>query len=139
MRILLAIFISSFYGCSITSKVQPVPEKLTSLCLEKNDDIFMDDYLGILEKDLADLHVPSTTITTSESGKCQNVMKYKANWKWDLAMYLQYANFSVFRGEDRIGYAEYSSAAGGFRPDKWGTTEDKVKPILKELFKNQSH
>lgn len=132
-----AVSISLLSGCSIVKKVDPVPERLSSLCIEKNTDIFMDDYLGILEKELALLKVTTKTVEPSESPKCQDVLRYKANWKWDMAMYLQYANFSVFRGENRIGYGEYSSAGGGLRPDKWGTTEDKIKPILAELFKNQ--
>jgi hypothetical protein len=124
-------------GCSINQRIEPVPERLSSLCVEKNDDIFMDDYLGIIEKNLDSLKVPSKTVLPSESAKCQNVMRYKANWQWDIAMYLKYANFSVFSGEDRIGFGEYNSAGGGLRPDKFGTTEAKIEPILKELFKNQ--
>jgi hypothetical protein len=131
------VLLSLLSGCSIVKRVDPVPEKLSTLCIEKNTDIFMDDYLGILEKELASLRVPTKTVEPSESPKCQDVLRYKANWKWDMAMYLQYANFSVFRGDNRIGYGEYSSAGGGLRPDKWGTTEDKIKPILAELFKNQ--
>ena len=131
------VLLSLLSGCSIVKRVDPVPEKLSSLCIEKNTDIFMDDYLGILEKELASLKVPTKTVEPSESSKCRDVFRYKANWKWDMAMYLVYANFSVFRGDNRIGYGEYSSAGGGFRPDKWGTTEDLIKPILAELFKNQ--
>jgi hypothetical protein len=124
-------------GCSITQKVQPVPQKISSICLERSDDIFMDDYHGIIEKNLATLNVPSKSVELKEESGCDHVMRYKANWRWDMAMYLTYANFSVFKGQERIGYAEYNAAGGGFRPDKWGTTESKITPILKELFKNQ--
>ena len=124
-------------GCSITQKVQPVPEKISAICLEKSDDVFMDDYHGIIERNLSALKVSSKSVDPKDEAGCDHVMRYKANWRWDMAMYLTYANFSVFKGQDRIGYAEYNAAGGGLRPDKWGTTESKITPILKELFKNQ--
>lgn len=133
----LILLANSFGGCSITQKVQPVPEKISSICLEKSDDIFMDDYHGILERNLNALKLPTKSVDLKDEAGCEHVMRYKANWQWDMAMYLKYANFSVFKGQDRVGYAEYNAAGGGFRPDKFGTTEAKISPILKELFKNQ--
>lgn len=136
-KILLFCLVSLVSGCSINKRIDPVPKKLGSLCVEKNEDIFMSDYLGTLEKELASLNVPAKTVAPSESSKCQDVLRYKANWKWDFVMFLQYANFSVFRGDNRIGYGEYNAAGGGFNPSKWGSTEEKIRPILAELFKNQ--
>ena len=133
----LVLLLSIASGCSINQRIEPVPKKISTLCVEKNDDIFMSDYLGTLEKELASLKVDSKTVAPSESSKCNDVLRYKANWKWDMAMYLQYANFSVFEGENRIGYGEYNAAGGGLNMNKFGDTEDKIKPILAELFKNQ--
>ncbi len=134
---LLLCLLSLGSGCSINQRIDPVPEKLSTLCVEKNDDIFMSDYLGTLEKELASLNVPTKTIAASESSKCQDVLRYKANWKWDIVMFLQYANFSVFKGDNRIGYGEYNAAGGGLNLSKFGSTEEKIRPILAELFKNQ--
>lgn len=46
-------------GCTIVQKIDPVPQKLDSLCVEKNDDIFMDDYLSIIERNLTEIKVSS--------------------------------------------------------------------------------
>lgn len=133
----LVLLLSMASGCSINQKIEPVPKKISTLCVEKNDDIFMSDYLGTLEKELASLKVDSKTVAPSESSKCNDVLRYKANWKWDMTMYLQYANFSVFEGDNRIGYGEYNAVGGGLNMNKFGDTEEKIKPILAELFKNQ--
>jgi hypothetical protein len=138
MKLFILPLMALATACSITQKIEPVAQPLSALCVEKNNDILMDDYLSIIEKNLSELNVPSKSVAPHEEKDCQNILRYHANWQWDIAMYLVYADFRVSHGDIQIGYAEYSSEWGDFRPDKFGTTEGLVKPILKSLFRNQN-
>ena len=133
----LVIGFGVFSGCTITKNVQSVPYKLRSICLERNDDTFMSEYHGVLERNLSSLGMQTRSIWPNEEKDCETFMKYHAEWTWDLAMYLSDATFSVYKGQDQIGYAEYDSGRFSFRPDKFGKTENIIRPMLRELFKNQ--
>lgn len=123
-------------GCAITKEVKPVPNRISSICLERNNDTFMDDYHGTLESELTKIGIQTKSIWPSEEKDCQTVMKYHAEWQWDLAMYLSLATFSVYKSEDLIGYGKYEPGRFSFNLNKFGSNEGKIDPILRELFKN---
>jgi hypothetical protein len=133
----LFVFCVLAAGCSITREVHPVPYKINALCLERNNDTFMDDYHGTLESTLMTLGIKTRSIWPNEEKECDTLMKYHAEWTWDLAMYLSEASFSVYKGQDLVGYAKYEPGRFSFNPGKFGGTDNKAKDILRELFKNQ--
>jgi hypothetical protein len=128
----LIILVSSLFlsACSISTTVKPISKQIAEVCIEKNNDVLMDDFLPTIEHTLDEINVKHQL----KSDGCEDVLKYKANWRWDLAMYLYYADFGIYEGQKRVAHAEYDATMGGGRPDKFGNTEDKIKPIIKQLF-----
>ena len=59
---------------------------------------------------------------------------YTANWGWDLAMYMKYAEIKVYRGVALVGLAVYDATRGGGRPDKFINAENKIRELVDELF-----
>ncbi|MEM2159327.1 MAG: Sbal_3080 family lipoprotein [Candidatus Nitrosotenuis sp.] len=127
----MIILVSSLLlsGCSISTTVKPLTKQINEICIEKNDDILMDDFLPTIERTLDEIK-----ISHKIDSNCDDVLKYTANWRWDLAMYLYYADFAIYEGQKKIAHAEYDATMGGARLDKFGTTENKIKPIIKKLF-----
>jgi hypothetical protein len=132
-----ALIALSASACSITKDVKPVPYKVTTLCIERNNDTLMDDYHGVVEKDVMGFGIHTRSIWPNEEKSCEQILKYHAEWTWDLAMHLSQATFSLDKGEEMVGYAKYEPRRFSFNLDKFGTTDDKIQPVMRELFKNQ--
>ncbi len=65
---------------------------------------------------------------------CRYSVQYTANWRWDLAMYLSYAQVQVFDGSQLVGSATYDATQGGANMGKFGSTAEKISPLISELF-----
>jgi len=63
-------------------------------------------------------------------------MSYDAQWSWDwfwtFSVYLSLAEFSVTKNNQQIGMASYTAGLG---PAAIGRTQNKIRPLLIELFR----
>jgi hypothetical protein len=55
-----------------------------------------------------------------------------------MAVYLTYASFLVYDAKGVAGSAFYDARRGSARPDKFGRTADKIRPLIDELFGSAS-
>lgn len=122
-------------GCSITQTVNPVPPLDTnSICIINNDDAretFRDAYKRALEKKNYEVKLlPSSAVI----GDCSVSSTYTANWRWDLAMYMAYAEINVFKNGQKAGDAVYSSLSGGANMGKFIKAEPKINELVDLLF-----
>ena len=65
---------------------------------------------------------------------CPLLTTYTANWRWDLALYMAYAELTVFRDGNEIGKATYDALMGGGRMDKFIKADEKVRELVSQLF-----
>ncbi len=65
---------------------------------------------------------------------CRYRVSYEANWQWDMAMYLIYAQIDVFEGGRQVGSAICDARRGGANMGKSGATAEKIEPLVAELF-----
>lgn len=126
-------------GCVIHKTVNPVTDhEITELCIEQNKDVFMEGFHPELVTQIETMGIKTHTYETQRPKSCTFFLEYTANWAWDLAMYLVYADIRVYDSNQLIGKAEYNARSGGGRLDKFGTTAEKIRPLLSQLFrKNQ--
>lgn len=126
-------------GCSITTSVKPVGEgKVTGLCIKKNPRVHMEGFLPELEVQIRSHGVATRTFESELPADCRQHMEYTANWKWDMAMYLEYAELRVYENSNLIGEAIYNARMGGANMSKFGHTKEKLKPLVDELFGHKS-
>jgi len=59
-----------------------------------------------------------------------------ANWRWDMAMYLFYFQATLMDNSAVLGTAEYDARTGGANMGKFGTTAEKIRPLISELLRN---
>ncbi len=126
-------------GCAIRSDVQPVGfNAVEKVCIERNDKVMMDGFLPELQREIEARGVATEVYAGTAPAGCRHRLTYTANWKWDMAMYLTYARLDVYdgmsAGAPRIGGAVYDATGGGANMGKFGNTEEKLTPLVNELF-----
>jgi len=122
-------------ACSITQTVNPVPPLDTNaICIIDNSnarETFRDAYKRALEKKNYVVKVLPTSAVITD---CSVSSTYTANWRWDLAMYMAYAEISVFKNGQKAGDAVYSSLSGGANMGKFIQAESKINELVDLLF-----
>jgi hypothetical protein len=122
-------------GCSITQTVNPVENLATNeVCIIESPQVregFLPELKNVLQAKNAQVHVLGSDATTTS---CPTVLTYIARWKWDLAMYMSYAEINVYRNGQAVGKALYDATSGGGRLDKFIDSEPKIRELVNELF-----
>lgn len=121
-------------ACSISTTVKPVEKPLTALCLQYNDDVLMDGFHPELDAQVRSAGIATRTYKGVPPADCGAYLEYTASWRWDLAMFLRYAQLRVFESNRLIGEATYDARYGGGRPDKFGPTAGKLRKLTDPLF-----
>lgn len=122
-------------GCSITQVVEPVKAThLSALCILDNKDILMDEFQPEMQRQIAAKGIPTRVYLGTRPAQCSHYLEYTANWKWDMAMYLVYADLRVYDHSGIVGTANYNARNGGGRMDKFGRTAEKLRPLVDQLF-----
>jgi len=122
-------------GCSISKTVDPIkPAQVSQVCVLDNKDIFMDGFQPEVQKQIEAKQIPTKVYTGARPAECSHYLEYTANWQWDMAMYLTYAEFRVYDARGLAGTAFYDARRGGGRLDKFGHTADKIRPLIDQLF-----
>lgn len=123
-------------GCAITQNVRPVTTaQIPMLCIKKNPAVMMSEFVTELESQVRAKGIQTRTYEGDASpAGCKHRLEYTANWRWDLAMYLVFADLRVYEDDLLIGQANYDARAGGARMDKFGATATKLKGLVDELF-----
>ena len=68
---------------------------------------------------------------------CELTSTYMGRWKWDMALYMAYAEIRVYRDGVKKGEAIYDATGGAGLPKKWIKAEEKIEELVNFLFPNQ--
>ena len=74
-------------------------------------------------------------IYTSDLEGCDAIAFYVANWRWDISMYMCFANIWVTDTamSEKIAQATYQTGGG---PDKWINARKKLLELVDEMYKS---
>ena len=137
-RVIVPLLVGlALVACSIKQNVRPVtPADLATreICIRENKTVregFLEAYRQALESKGFSVRVldPDAGIRA-----CPLLTTYTANWRWDLALYMAYAELTVFRDGNEIGKATYDALMGGGRMDKFIKADEKVRELVNQLF-----
>lgn len=127
--------VTGLAGCSITQTVDPLKQaQVSQVCVLDNKDILMDEFQPEVRRQIEAKHIPTKVYAGARPPECSHYLEYTANWQWDMAMYLTYAEFRVYDAKGLAGSAFYDARRGGGRLDKFGHTADKIRPLIDQLF-----
>lgn len=65
---------------------------------------------------------------------CKITSTYVGTWRWDLALYLAYAEIKVFEDTKLVGNAVYDSRNGSASLGKFIDAETKIEELVRQLF-----
>jgi len=132
---LAALLVVLLQGCAIHQNVRPL-EALndTQVCLINNPQVrpsVMAVYKRVLaDKGYAVRELPENAAIT----ECRVTSTYQANWRWDLAMYMHFAQFRVFVDGKEKGVATYDATHGGANMSKFIDADKKIAELVNQLF-----
>ena len=122
-------------GCAIHQSVHPLDAVGdTQVCVINNPAVrpgVMATYRKVLgDKGYTVRELPENAAIT----ECKVTSTYRANWRWDLAMYMHYAEFRVFVDGKEKGVAIYDATRGGGNLGKFIDADKKIAELINQLF-----
>jgi hypothetical protein len=103
------------------------------VCIERNDEVIIDDFLSVLEQGFLRHGVEVAVYDGRQADSCEYSLWYTAERGWDISPYLDFAELRLKRHGRTIGTATYKHA-GGFALNKWAATSEKIDPIIDSLL-----
>lgn len=134
-KTIIAVTFLLLTGCSIRQTVKQVElSQPMEICIVKNEKVrpsFLNAYSDALKAKSVQVRTLAEGASLNE---CPTTSTYAANWTWDLAMYMKYAEIKVYRSAALVGEAVYDASWGGGRLDKFINAENKIRELVDELF-----
>jgi hypothetical protein len=121
-------------SCTITQSVDPVAVRPAEVCVARNDTVHMTGFHDELVRQIEARGIAVRSFDGAVSEDCRHRVSYTANWRWDMAMYLAYAQVNVTEDGRPVGSAVYDATQGGANMGKFGPTAEKLAPLVGQLF-----
>jgi len=136
-RLSFAALISvALTGCAINQTVKPV-ERFDGkeVCIVENTAVRQQGFLATYKRVLTEKgYVVRQLAPGSPLTACPVTSTYTANWRWDLALYLVFADIRVYNNGQQSGQANYDASRGGANLGKFIHGETKITELVNELF-----
>lgn len=135
-RALTISFLLILAGCT-NIKVEPVERQyqISRICIEENPKVVVSDFVDGLQLLLRKHRIESQLYTKSVPSTCEYRLTYTATRSWEFSAYLSDASISLYKGNQKIGFAHYHlTGEGGFDPSKVATVEEKMEPVINQLL-----
>ena len=122
-------------GCTSmsVSKLDATKYSVKKIGIEENSAVAVSDLLPFIEKSIQERGIQTAPYRGVAPPMCEYTLWYTAFRGWDLAPYLNRAEFRLRQGGVTIASANYSHG-GGFDLSKFASTESKLTPVLDQLF-----
>lgn len=115
------------------SKLDATKYPVKMICIEENPAVAVGDLLPFLESSIQARGINTLLYRGAPPPQCEYTLWYTAFRGWDLAPYLNRAEFRLRQGGVTIASANYSHA-GGLDLSKFAGTESKLTPVISQIF-----
>jgi hypothetical protein len=108
------------------------------LCIIDNPNVrstFLEEYRRVLSAKGYQTKVLDKSASVDD---CPITSTYTANWRWDLAMYMAFAQITVYANGKKVGDALYDSLSGSGNLGKFISAETKIRELVDQLFPGQA-
>ena len=134
-RIVLLPALVLLSACTITTHVNPIPrDTVKAVCIKENTATWSKEFLPALRAQFERHGIATSVYPENPPADCRYRVEYDANWGWDLAVYLKYADIRIFDGPQMIGQATYDARGGSGRLDKFGRTDEMLSQLMTKLL-----
>jgi len=135
----IVLLVLPLAACAIKEQVIPVAldsGAARDICVINNPDVrqeFLDGYKRALEgRNFTVKILPERSSVQA----CPLTSTYTAEWRWDLSLYLAYADLKIYRNGQVQGEALYDSTQGGMNSGKFIHADAKIQELTNKLFAN---
>jgi len=113
--------------------------QVNHVCIQENSKVIVEDFLPVVRRGFERHGITTEIYQGLNSSRCEYYLTYTALKTWDVSMYMHHAELSLFRGHQKIGYAEYHlNGEGGLALNKWASVESKMNPVIDKLLSHYS-
>lgn len=126
-------------GCT-SVKVNRVDDthKISHVCIKNNPKVIVDEFLGVVQDGFSDHGITTKVYEGEMPASCEYHLTYTALQSWDVVLFLSHAELRLFKGDKKIGDAEFHlNGKGGFALTKWASVETKMVPVINKLLSTQ--
>lgn len=122
-------------GCAIKQDVRPVAGLETrQLCVIESTDVRKGFQAALFRSLRAHGYEVRPIPANSSVTACPVTLTYTASWRWDLALYMAYAELRTFNAGKEVGRAIYDSTRGGGNMGKFIDADKKIDELTRELL-----
>lgn len=122
-------------ACTIIQTVEPSDlNRDAVICVVENPAVregFLEELKKVLDSERI---LYSIGDAQQARDRCEWSLTYTANWRWDLALYMAYANIKIYKNGVLDGEAVYDSTGGGGNMGKFIDAETKIRELLNQLL-----
>ncbi|CUI03546.1 Sbal_3080 family lipoprotein [Massilia antarctica] len=133
----ISVALLALSGCAIHQNVKPIEHVDSKLvCIIDNPAVratFIDAYQHALSNKGYEVKKLAAGASLVE---CPVTSTYTATWRWDMAMYMAYADIVVYKNAKPAGKATYDATRGGGNMGKFIAAEKKITELVDQLFPN---
>jgi len=135
---IIALSLVGLSACSIKQKIDPIEvTSSTEVCIVENKDV-REGFLKEFEKVLQQKQIKYRIVQELDAQNgCEWTATYTANWAWDLALYMVYAEIKVFYQGKLDGEAIYDARMGGANMNKFIDAEPKIRELVEQLIQQK--
>lgn len=136
---ILLFFVPMLFGCSISQQVDPVARIETrNICIIENPDV-REGFIEVYRSALGSKGFQTKMLTKwALPDDCPVTSSYTANWRWDVLLYMAFADITVYSDGARVGRAVYDSLGGSGNPAKFINADHKIRELVELLFPNSA-
>lgn len=132
---LALLTLAGLSACAIKQDVRPVAAlDAQQICVVNNAEVrkgFEEALFRSLRGQGYEVRpIPASSSITA----CPVTLTYTASWRWDLALYMAYAEIRVFKAGQEGGRAIYDSTRGGGNMGKFIDADKKVDELTRQLL-----
>lgn len=131
----VALIALALSACTIQQTVQPVTQVVSkTICVVENPAVksgFLEAYKRTLTSKGYMVRQLGPTAALNE---CPVTSTYSGNWRWDMALYLEYAEINVYSNAQPAGRATYDARSGGGNMSKFIDADKKIAELVDKLF-----
>ena len=137
----LILFVLAASGCT-SINVRPVAPtaNLQQVCIVNNPKVIVSDFISVLQDGFSRHNIATSIVESSEAESFHVTLTYTALRSWDFKPYISHAELRLWRDGKQIGAADYHlKGKGGFALTKWGSTKEKMDPVIDRLLTDQDN
>jgi len=133
-KVLFVVLAGSLAGCS-SVQVKPLSasNRIEHVCIERNDKVIVEDFLSVLDQGFKSRGISTQIYDGAAPAGCEYTVNYVAHKAWDMKPYLKDAEIEIRHNGEVVSSGKLHTA-DGLQPSKWDSTEEKMRPVIDQMF-----